>query len=210
MKYNNLISVIIPVYNVEKYLDRCMETVLNQTYGNMEIILVDDGATDQSGKKCDEYALKDERVKVIHKKNGGLSSARNAALEIATGDYIGFVDSDDYIDEYMFEKMLQYCIDNDCDISVCGHFTEKNNKISIEEPIIDQLIMYTKMDALETLVEDAMMNNYAWDKLYKAELFKGVRYPDGRNYEDIATTYLLFDKAERICQIPEYLYYYLS
>lgn len=202
------ISVIVPVYNVEAYLERCIDSILTQTYQNLEIILVDDGATDCSGEMCDEYAAKDERIKVIHKKNGGLSSARNAALDIATGDYIGFVDSDDYIHPKMFEKLYEACKCNEAQISICCHYTERVDKLMIEDYIIDEEEIFDRDQALSILVQDKGMKNYAWDKLYKAELFKGVRYPEGRNYEDIATTYLLFYKADKLCRIPEYLYYY--
>lgn len=208
MKEEACITLIIPVYNVEAYLGRCMESVLNQSYQNLEIILVDDGATDQSGHMCDEYAEKDNRIKVIHKKNGGLSSARNAALDIATGEYIGFVDSDDYIHPQMFTKLYEACIRNKSEISICCHYTERNDKLLIEDSIYDEEECLNHSQALETLIKDSGMKNYAWDKLYKAELFTDIRYPEGRNYEDIATTYLLFYKANKICRIPEYLYYY--
>lgn len=105
---NDLISLIVPVYNVEKYLDKCLETITNQTYSNMEIILIDDGSTDLSGKKCDEWEKKDSRVRVIHKKNGGLSSARNAGIDVAKGKYISFIDSDDYIELNMIEILRKY------------------------------------------------------------------------------------------------------
>lgn len=202
------ISVIVPVYQVEEYLDRCITSILSQSYGNLEIILVDDGSGDKSGTICDEYAKLDNRIRVIHKPNGGLSSARNTALDIATGDYVGFVDGDDYVHRFMFEKLIKAAVEHSADIAVCGHFTEKDNRITIKEPILDSLQEYTGKEALRVLIEDKWMNNYAWDKLYKAELFRGVRYPEGRNYEDIATTYLLFDRSKKIVQIPEYLYYY--
>ena len=202
------ITVIVPVYNVEKYLDRCMESILAQTYTKLEIILVDDGATDSSGAICDFYAQKDARVQVIHKENGGLSSARNAALDIAQGEYIGFVDSDDYISVDMFEKLYQACVQYESEIAICCHYTERGDRLLIEEPIVDESIQYTGVEALELLIRDQGIRNYAWDKLYKASLFQSIRYPDGRNYEDIATTYLLFYRAKRICSIPRYLYYY--
>ena len=205
---NNLISVIVPVYNVKPYIDKCMQTILSQTYSNLEIILVDDGSTDGSSDVCDTYAASDSRIKVIHKENGGLSSARNAALDIATGDYIGFVDSDDYIHVQMFEKLIDASKKSDCEISICAHYTEKGNTLYIDEPVFDNEIIYTPNDAQKTLIEDINIRSYAWDKLYKANLFEGVRYPVGRNYEDIATTHILFSKAKKICHIPQYLYYY--
>lgn len=202
------ISVIIPVYNVKDYLDRCMETVLNSTYKNLEILVVDDGATDGSEKMCDKYAQMDERVKVIHKKNGGLSSARNAALEVMTGEYVAFVDSDDYIHSRMFEKLYEAAQKYSADVVICEHFVERGNKICIESYVEDEVIEYEKDEAIVALIKDKEIRNYAWNKLYSAEIFKEVRYPEGRNFEDIATAYLLFDKAKKIVKIPEYLYYY--
>lgn len=208
MEQGSLISVIIPVYNVKQYMDHCMDTVLNQTYGNLEIFLVDDGSTDDSGNLCDRYAEKDSRIRVIHKKNGGLSSARNAALDVVTGDYICFVDSDDYISSDMFEKLLSAAKKNDCEVAICGQFTEREGQISIDEPKVEQLRIFDSDKAIEKLIEDKIINNYAWDKIYKKYLFDGVRFPDGRNYEDIAIMHEIFYKAKKICRIPECLYYY--
>ena len=119
---NDLISVIVPVYNVEKYLVQCINSILNQTIKNLEIILVDDGSLDNSGKICDEFSKKDDRIVAIHKENNGLSSARNAGLEIANGNYIGFVDSDDWLDEHMYEILLKLIKENNSDISCCDFF----------------------------------------------------------------------------------------
>ena len=202
------ITVIVPVYNVEKYLDRCMESILHQTYAQLEIILVDDGSKDSSGRICDIYAQKDSRVQVIHKANGGLSSARNAALDIVQGEYIGFVDSDDYISVDMFEQLYQACEKNNSDIAICCHYTQRGDKLLIEAPIEDEDRLYTNREALEVLLRDQGMKNYVWDKLYKASLFQEIRFPEGKNYEDIATTYQLFYRARRLCRIPQYLYYY--
>ena len=116
---SDLISVIVPVYNVEDYLDRCINSIINQTYKNLEIILVDDGSTDSSGRKCDDFALKDDRIKVLHKENGGVSSARNAGLDVATGDYIGFVDSDDTIESNMYELLFNNAIEYHTKVSSC-------------------------------------------------------------------------------------------
>ena len=118
----DLISVIIPIYNVEQYLKECLESVINQTYRNLEIILVDDGSKDKSGKICDEYKNKDERIKVVHKENGGLSDARNAGMKIATGKYIQFIDSDDFIDKDMIETLYNLIIENEADISMCSNY----------------------------------------------------------------------------------------
>ena len=204
-----LVSVIIPVYKVENYIDKCMETVLSQSYENLEILLVDDGSPDNCGRICEDYAAKDNRIKVIHKMNGGLSSARNAALDVMTGSWVVCIDSDDYVHGNYVKDLYEAAIRHKADIAVCSHYQEKGDQLSITEKIFDEEVCYDRMQALHKLVEDDDIKNYAWGKIYKAELFEGVRYPDGRNYEDIATTYYLFDKSERIVKIPNYLYYYI-
>ena len=204
-----LVSVIIPVYKVENYIDKCMETVLSQSYENLEILLVDDGSPDNCGRICEDYAAKDSRVKVIHKMNGGLSSARNAALDVMTGKWVVCIDSDDYVHRDYVKDLYEAAIRHKADIAVGSHYQEKGDQLSITEKIFDEEVCYDRMQALHKLVEDDYIKNYAWGKIYRAELFEGVRYPDGRNYEDIATTYYLFDKSERIVKIPNYLYYYI-
>ena len=202
------ISIVVPIYKVEKYLARCIKSLLNQTYTNLEIILVDDGSPDLCPQMCEEYAQIDPRIIVIHKKNGGLSSARNIGIKRATGTYIGFVDSDDYVDHNMFALLYESIKRNNADISICGHYTEKGNRLTIEEPPIDNEVIYSSQEALKLLLEDIQIKNYAWDKLYRIDLFNDVYYPNGRNYEDIAVTYLVFSRAKSICIIPEYLYFY--
>lgn len=208
MSDNILISVIIPVYNVKPYLEHCMDTVLRQTYQNLEIILVNDGSTDGSRELCDHYQEIDKRVKVIHKSNGGVSSARNAALDVVKGDYICFVDSDDYVSTELMEKLLSSAYDNGCEIAICGHYTEHNGKISVEEPVVDNVLLLDSDEALDKLIEDKTINNYFWDKIYKKDLFTGIRFPIGRAYEDVAIQHLLFAKAKKICRIQDCLYYY--
>jgi len=207
-KQKDKISVIIPVYNVEKYLERCIRSVCEQTYTNLEIILVDDGSPDSCPLMCDEYAKKDKRILVIHKSNGGISSARNAALNVATGSYFFFVDSDDYIHPHAIEELYNTCITHDADISIGLHYVERGEQLLIEDPIIDELEIYSSFEGLKELVTDKTMRNYAWNKLFKSELFENIRFPEGKCYEDIATIYLLFHKAHKICRIPKYLYYY--
>lgn len=202
------ITVIVPVYRVESYLEKCVDSILNQSYTNLEIILVDDGSPDKCPEICDRYAEKDSRVKVIHQKNGGLSCARNAGIEIATGEYIGFVDSDDYIDSRMYESLYYGLKKSGADIAICGHYVERENRLSIETPPCDNVKELTSKAALDWLIEDVYIKSYAWDKLYRRVFFESIRYPAGRNYEDIAVTYRLFDRAKKIVMIPEYLYYY--
>lgn len=203
----DLISIIIPVYNVEKYLEKCVESVINQTYKNIEIILVDDGSTDNSGKICDELSKKDERIKLIHKTNGGLSDARNAGLKIAKGNYIGFVDSDDYIKEDMFETLYNLNEEHSSDISIVSYYELYNGKI-ISVRDTKELTEYNNIEAMKELLIDTKIQSYAWNKLFKKELFDGLEFPTNKNFEDIATTLLLFEKAEKIVLLEEPKYYY--
>lgn len=203
------ISVIIPVYNMEKYLDKCVSSVLKQTYKNLEIILVDDGSKDSSPALCDEYAKKDERIKVIHKVNGGLSEARNFAIDIATGDYIGFVDSDDYVAEDMFESLYNLCEQYNADISIESFYEIRKDKI-VSCANSGKLQLLTREEAQIELLRDTNIQSYAWNKLYKRELFEtGIRYPVGKTFEDIATTYLLFEKSNKIVRQEKPIYYYV-
>lgn len=205
----DLISVIVPVYNVEKYLPQCIDSILNQTEKNLEIILVDDGSLDNSGKICDEFSKKDDRIVVIHKKNNGLSSARNAGLEIAKGNYIGFVDSDDWLDKSMYEILLKLLKENNSDISCCDFFKTANSDGSI--PHIDNEIInsYNNIESLNNFYNDLYTQTVvAWNKLYKRELFKDISYPVGKIHEDEGTTYKLYYKANKITYTNRPLYYY--
>lgn len=202
------ISIIIPIYNVEKYLKRCIDSIVNQTYKNIEIILVNDGSPDNCGKICDAYAKNDSRIKVIHKENGGLSSARNAALDIASGDYIMFVDSDDWISEVSLDQLYEY-IEADYDIiNFKFSFVKENSKELIEthNDIKDsyECDLITYIDKLFS----GELNFFIWNKLYKKNLFDEVRFPEGRNYEDLATIYKLYFKAKKIIVTDYTLYYY--
>lgn len=203
-----LISVIVPVYNVEKYLEKCVKSIIGQTYKNLEIILVDDGSTDSSGKMCDEISKTDDRIKVIHKKNGGLSDARNAALKIAKGDYFGFVDSDDYIANDMFETLCNLLENNNSDISIVSYYEIYNDKLIGVRDSKD-LVNFNKLDAMKELLMDSRIQSYAWNKLFKRDLFNGLEFPTGKNFEDIATTLLLFEKANKVTLLEEPKYYYL-
>lgn len=206
-----LISVIVPIYNVEKYLERCIESIIKQTYKNLEIILVDDGSNDFSGKICDKYSKKDRRIKVIHKKNEGLSEARNSGLEIARGEYIGFVDSDDYIETNMYEYLLSLLKINNADISVCGFQKVWDDIKSRKEEntiIENNNIVLKSKDAIEYIVDDQILKSYAWNKLYKRSLFIDIKYPKGLKMEDVATTYKLIYKSKIVVIGKESKYYY--
>ena len=206
---NDLISIIIPVYKVEKYLEKCIESVLKQTYTNLQIILVDDGSPDNCGKICDEYAKKDSRIEVIHKINGGLSDARNVGINRANGRYIGFVDSDDYIKEDMYEKLINLIKEYDADISICNLYDviDGNECIRNKDNGIHE---YSRIDILKEILLDKNIQSYAWNKLYKKELFDEIKYPIGKKYEDIGTTFYLFEKCNKIVVTSEPEYYYLK
>ena len=201
-----LISVIVPVYKVEPYLKKCVDSILGQTYRNLEVILVDDGSPDNCPAICDAYAAQDKRVRVIHKENGGLSDARNAGLDVATGDYIGFVDSDDWIEADMFEYLLRGMLGNNAQISICREITIWEFSLEIKGDDTDSV--YSNAEALRLLFND-QLENYAWNKLYKASLWDNVRFPKGKNFEDILTIYKTFEQADRICFLHEGKYYYL-
>ena len=204
-----LISVIIPVYKVENYIERCIESVISQTYKNLEIILVDDGSPDRCGKICDDFAENDERIKVIHKENGGLSEARNCGIELATGQYLAFVDGDDFIKETMYETLYKNLISSNADISICEYvkYNEKKNKY-IQKNYKNETKIFSRKEAIRKLLLDEEITNHAWNKLYKKKLFDNTRYPKNMLMEDFATTYLLFEKANCVVfqDTPQYVY----
>lgn len=205
----DVISVIVPVYNVEDYLSKCLDSILNQTFVSFELILVNDGSTDRSGKICDEYAQLDKRIKVIHQINGGLSNARNSGIDIAIGNYFSFVDSDDWIDENMLFEMHQQAIQHNADIVIAGHFiVNLDEKIEERIKVKIQRIL-NRIEATLLILGDEEIHSFAWDKLYKRELFEDIRYPEGRVFEDTATTYKLFNKADILVQMNQAYYYYL-
>lgn len=204
-----LISIIIPVYKVEKYLEKCIQSVINQTYENLQIILVDDGSPDNCGKICDEYAKKDHRIEVIHKSNGGLSDARNKGLEIAKGEYIGFVDSDDYIEADMYEVLYNLLKQYNADVSICNFYTVSQGKISIKNAD-NGINEYNRIEILKEILLDKNIQSYAWNKLYKKELFDEIKYPIGKKYEDIGTTFYLLEKCNKVVATGKSEYYYIN
>lgn len=202
-----LVSIIIPIYKVEPYLRRCLDSVLNQTYSNLEIILVDDGSPDKCPQLCDEYAAKDNRIIVIHKKNGGLSDARNAGLDKSNGEYISFVDSDDWIDEKYVDKLLNIALKENADISIGENIKIHGNfHITPSETTIKS---YSSKEALIHLfTHNHIAFNISCGKLYKKHLFSSLRFPVGKFHEDEFTTYLLFYNAKKISYTSAILYYY--
>lgn len=207
MKNETLVSVIVPVYNVEKYLARAIESIQSQTYQNVEIILVDDGSKDESGAICETYAKNDPRIKVIHKENGGLSSARNAGIDVAKGNYVVFVDSDDCIRDEMLEKMLETAKDENCDIVQC-EFCRFTTVIPAEK-ISGRKKCISGVEALQFI--DTPVYMAAWNKLYKRELFHHIRFPEGKIHEDVGCTYRLFYESEKVAVLEDDLYcYYIN
>lgn len=208
---NELISIIIPVYNVEKYLSLCLESVINQTYQNLEVIIVDDGSTDHSGMICDEYAKKDNRIKVIHQENGGLSDARNKGLMNAHGEYVAFVDSDDKLNLKMYETLYRLSQKLDSDLVFCElqRFSE-DEPISFIEHIDEKMEkILTKEEAYQEILFNNNVGNYVMPKMYHKKVLEGIEFPQGRTYEDIAVMYKIIHKAKRIASTNEKLYYYL-
>lgn len=204
-----MVSIIVPVYNVEKYLSHCIDSILIQTYKNIEIILVDDGSTDRSGYICDDYKRKEDRIVVIHKKNGGLSSARNAGLEIAHGEYISFVDSDDWIAPEFIETHIQNIKKSNADISICRYWNIKERNIkAIQERKGKEFCILTKEEAIDSMFIYNKFQSQVWCMVFKRELFDDIKFPYGRTYEDQAVTYKLIWESTRIVFTNEKLYYY--
>lgn len=203
---NPKVSIIVPVYNVEVFLDECVQSILAQTYKNIEIILIDDGAKDNSGKMCDGFAFKDERIVVIHKENGGLSSARNAGIEKATGDYLIFVDSDDVISPLMVETMVSKALEYETDI-VASRITE--NRDRLETGDINKVKVFDVHDALKDIFSDDLIRTSASGKMYSKDLWKDLRFPIGWLFEDYATIYkVIMASMGKIVFFADYNYYY--
>lgn len=210
MDNSALVSVVVPVYNVENYLERCVDSIVKQTFSNLEIILVDDGSVDNSGVLCDEYKRKDDRIKVIHKQNGGLSDARNKGIDIAAGEYITFVDSDDFIHEKYVETLLERLLQCNAQVAICGEqrFEAEDDLIELQ-PTYGSVV-YGGIEALEMMCYQKKIANAAWGKLYRKELFDTVRFPVGKLFEDLGTIYKILFQAQRVVLLKERLYYYLQ
>lgn len=203
-----LISVVVPVYKVEKYIAECVDSILAQTYHNFELILVDDGSPDNCGAICDAYSRKDNRIQVIHKINGGLSDARNAGIEIAKGEYITFIDSDDFVHKDYLKNMLDAAIQYNADIVQCN-FTHEFSLLGGKNKKQKDTLIFNPIDALHDLLKMRNVQVNAWAKLYKLNLFKIIRYPYGRINEDNLTTYkTIWTTKQPVVCLNQYLYYY--
>ncbi len=208
MNEQKMLSVIIPVYKVEEYLEKCVNSVRNQTYKNIEIILVDDGSPDKCPEICDRFAKEDDRITVIHKENGGQGSARNMGLDIAKGSYITFIDSDDYVDENMYEIMIEALERTDSDISFCGFYSHSGLRTVESTKIKNEHIWENAEQLLEALFKGEAIGN-PWNKVYKKELFSDIRFPEGVAREDIYIMHTLYGKCCRAVHTGKCLYHYL-
>ena len=203
------ISIIIPIYNVEPYLKKCIDSIILQSYSNLEIILVDDGSPDNCGNMCDDYASKDSRIVVIHKQNGGLSSARNAGINIAKGDYLMFVDSDDWVEKDFCETALKKKKKKKVDCLAFGYFKHENNIVIPK--FTDHPRYLLAEEAIRSIVNlDDIIYNFAVNKIYSKKVFKDIRFPVGRLFEDQGTTYRIFDYVGKIYVSNSPLYHYIS
>lgn len=210
MEQKPLISVIVPIYRVERYLSKCVESILNQTYRHLEIILVDDGSPDGSGAICDEFAEKDSRIWVIHKENGGLSDARNAGIEIAKGTYLAFVDGDDWIEPDMYEAMLSLMEKYGVKIVCAGRYDENDatGELSVGLcPQREEALPGTEV--VRRIFRWEGLDSSACDKLFHRELFRDIRFPVGQVVEDVPTIYRVALLAGKAAMLPRPLYHYV-
>ena len=202
------ISVIIPVYNVENYVSKCLDSIINQTYENLEIVIVDDGSTDKSGDICEYYAKQDNRIILIHQENQGLSMARNNALDIISGDYVGFVDSDDWISPDMYCALYNNAIAHNADISMCNfYYVSTSGETS---PYSNESDDIKVLEGIYKIAHNIRLsNNCVWNRLYKRHLFNDIRFPKGKVFEDIFIMHRLVDNANKVVLSSQCKYYYL-
>lgn len=203
------ISVIVPIYNMEKYLDKCIESIVEQTYKKIEIILVDDGSVDNSLKICNKWKKKDNRINVYHKKNGGLSDAKNFGIKQAKGKYISFIDADDWIELNMYEELINEMIEKKLDIIICGRYLEYENGKKIKQCTQNNICMSSE----ETIIKLDTFGGFdmsSCDKIYIKELFNGIEFPVGKKCEDAYVTYKLFAKSKKIEYYSKIFYHYLQ
>lgn len=207
---NSLISIVVPIYNVEQYLQKCVDSLINQTYKNLEIILVDDGSPDNCPKICDEYANHDSRIKVIHKENGGLSDARNAGMNIATGEYISFIDSDDWIKPKMIEDMYNRMIEDNSDLVSSGVIWVDEYGAEIRTATVSENCVLNTEQAMAELINDEKLKQHVWNKLYKADLIKNIPFDKGKYHEDVFWSYKVIGGAKRVSIEKNSYYFYVQ
>lgn len=205
---NPKISIIVPIFNIENYLSVCIESIINQTFKDIEIILVNDGSSDCSGEICNKYSKLDNRIKVFHKENGGLSDARNFGIKHSNGDFIMFVDGDDIIDKKMCQILYELCIENEADIVSCD-FKSFREEYELTNSYINQRnIKIYENNIIQANYKGELNSICAWNKIYKSSMFKDVVFPKGRIYEDVSIMYKLYLKCNRLVETNEQLYYY--
>lgn len=218
------VSIVVPIYNMERYLEKCINSILKQTLSNIELILVNDGSTDKSGELCDRYAQIDKRIKVIHKENGGVSSARNAGLQVVNGDYIGFVDPDDYIDEQMYKALYNQAIHDFSSIVLCDFYTVSEDGQLLNHTDKDEnnekSKQYTNIEALKEMFNIEKVYNLGtevnpkWiimcNKIFSRNLFKELRFVENRIYEDEYIAHELLYRSKKVSYIPKKYYYYVQ
>lgn len=204
------ISVIVPVYKVEPYLDRCVSSIVNQTYKNLEIILVDDGSPDRCGAMCDAWAARDNRIRVIHKENGGLSDARNAGMAVATGALLGFVDSDDWIAPDMYQQLHERMVEDDSDIAACGVEMVWEDGRPPRRLTREGSCVLDAGEAMRAVIEESWLKQPVWYKLYKTALVRDIPFPVGKYHEDVFWTYQAVGAAKRVSVVDQIGYYYLQ
>lgn len=207
-----MVSIVVPVYNVEKYIRHCLDSLINQSYKDLEIILVDDGSTDHSGEICDEYAGKYDKMQVYHKENGGLSDARNYGMKHVTGEWLVFVDSDDVICYNFIGQLLMFAKTNDLDIAICNYIQISEKQIA-ELPGTEgsgKTKSWEGIEGTKELLYQKTFTTSAWGKMYKTVLFEGILFPVGKLHEDVGTIYKVFEKAKRVGYFDQKLYYYLQ
>lgn len=204
------ISVIVPVFKVEKYLVRCLKSLTIQTYANLQIVVVDDGSPDSCSELCDDWIVKDIRISVIHKPNGGLSEARNYGMELASGRYISFIDSDDYISDDFFDSLLSTMLSESSDIVECSvaQFDENNGFDTYQDD--NTIKSYQTEQALSGLIAENPFHQHVWNKLYKTEIINNTYFPVGKLNEDEFWTYQIFGQAKRVSKINKTMYYYFQ
>lgn len=208
-KQGDLVSIIVPVYNVEKYLGKCLDSLINQTYRNLQIILVDDGSRDSSGTICDRYASQDNRIQVIHKKQSGVSAARNTGLEAVNGSYICFADSDDWIDEKMIETMYENMVEEKAQISIIGYDMVWEDGRSQKKSDENAYYVWNQREAIVQWMTQKIFKGFMCDKMFAKEIFTGIRFPENRSYmEDVTIGLDLFAKAETVVYSGKIGYHY--
>ena len=203
-----MISVIVPIYNVEPYLRRCVDSLLGQTHRDLELILVDDGSPDGCGAVCDEYAAMDGRVRVLHKPNGGLSDARNAGLQIARGELIAFVDSDDWVSPNYLERLHTALRQTGADICECSWLKTVGETACPAAQ--GEVRVFAPEEAMEQLIHDGEFRQHVWNKLYRREVIADIFFPKGKTNEDEFWTYQVFGRAQKVAKIPDVLYFYFQ